>query len=365
MDSSQVSEARFRSGAVARMLGMPVATLRVWERRYAVCSPELTASGQRLYSSADVERLALLKRLTDLGHAISRLAPLAMAELHSVAATHASTLAAAVPPAPGAHVSPSPQAEPMPGLRPWRVVVIGTALAARLHRPGVLGRLGRALEAVGPFETPEAAAAALAGLPRPDAVLSDLPVLTLERWQAQQAALAGLPSLKGVPHALLYGFAATLDCEQLSRQGVALLRAPQPDAALAHWLRQVLAGAPQASEAGPQPGDALSCTPADPPPRRWPDAALVDFAGLSSTVACECPRHIAELLLQLSHFEAYCAECENRSPADAQLHHHLWQVTARARASFEAALETLARHEGLLLPGGPAGASIAFTQPQS
>ena len=49
---------------------------------------------------------------------------------------------------------------------------------------------------------------------------------------------------------------------------------------------------------------------------------LADIAGLSSTVACECPRHVAELLMQLSHFEAYSAECVARSPEDAALLAH-------------------------------------------
>ena len=35
-----------RSGAVARMLRMPVATLRVWERRYGVTQPLLSRTGE-------------------------------------------------------------------------------------------------------------------------------------------------------------------------------------------------------------------------------------------------------------------------------------------------------------------------------
>jgi MerR family transcriptional regulator, light-induced transcriptional regulator len=76
-----------RSGAVARMLRMPVATLRVWERRYGLTQAALSPSGQRLYSADDVRRLALLKQLTDLGHAIGSLASLDMAELQRVAST--------------------------------------------------------------------------------------------------------------------------------------------------------------------------------------------------------------------------------------------------------------------------------------
>jgi hypothetical protein len=73
---------------------------------------------------------------------------------------------------------------------------------------------------------------------------------------------------------------------------------------------------------------------------------------VSSTIACECPRHVAELLMQLSHFEAYSAECRHRNAADAELHSYLQQVAATSRIRFEAALEHVALHEGLILPPG-------------
>ena len=44
-------------GAVARMLAVPVATIRNWEERYATVVPQRSAGGQRLYSQAEVEQL--------------------------------------------------------------------------------------------------------------------------------------------------------------------------------------------------------------------------------------------------------------------------------------------------------------------
>ena len=80
--------------------------------------------------------------------------------------------------------------------------------------------------------------------------------------------------------------------------------------------------------------------------RKVTKAAL---SGVSSP--CGVPtRHLAELLIQLGHFEAYSAECEHRSPADAALHAHLRAEAGAARARFEAALEHVARLEGLTLP---------------
>jgi hypothetical protein len=136
-------------------------------------------------------------------------------------------------------------------------------------------------------------------------------------------------------------------CEALATAGTALLREPQPDVVVAQWLNSLsskAATAPQSAADLPTPGT-------DPvPPRRWNDAALADFANLSSTIACECPRHVAELLMQLSHFEAYSAECEHRNATDAELHAYLRRVATASRARFEAALEHVALHEGLLLP---------------
>jgi CheY-like chemotaxis protein len=44
-------------GAVARMLDVPVATIRNWEERYAAVVPARSAGGQRLYSRDQVEQL--------------------------------------------------------------------------------------------------------------------------------------------------------------------------------------------------------------------------------------------------------------------------------------------------------------------
>ena len=86
------------------------------------------------------------------------------------------------------------------------------------------------------------------------------------------------------------------------------------------------------------------------PPRRFDDDALVRLAAASGTMACECPRHVAELVMMLAHFETYSAECVNRGPDDAALHTHLHRVAGTARAMFEDALVRVAQAESLPLP---------------
>lgn len=320
---------RHRSGAVARMVRMPVATLRVWERRYQLSSPALSPSGQRLYSAADVRRIALLKQLTALGHAIGTLAGMDMAELQAVAATHAGTVTSALR-------APAPVVP-----RPIRVAVMGPLLSQRLTRPGVQRRLPGPLELIGPFDDPAQAALALRELPV-DILLAHAPSLHADWLDPLRAAAP--EALATCRVAAVYRFAAEPVRERLAADGVALLREPLSDVELGQWLAGLAPAAVHRTGMTLDHG-----TPA--PARRWDDATLIDIAGLSSTIACECPRHIAELLLQLTQFEAYSAECAHRSPADAELHAYLGAVTASARAQFEEALERVARLEGL--PVGP------------
>jgi MerR family transcriptional regulator, light-induced transcriptional regulator len=353
-----------RSGAVARMLRMPVATLRVWERRYALTEPALSAGGQRLYSAADVRRLSLIKQLIDLGHAIGSLAALDMPQLQRVAWMRANTWVATQPGEREA-VAAAPSTPALP-LRPWRLALIGRALGSRMRRPALLRQLALPVALLGPYDDAAQAATALRGTDvdvAVDALLFFEPQLH-EAWLAAFAAAA--PALAGLPKAVLYGFAAEPVCEALAAAGTVLLREPQPDAVVAQWLRSLFLATAARLPVG-EPRTALGPLAMVPmldrahepvhefvqwpvPPRRWGDAALADFAGRSSTIACECPRHVAELLMQLSHFEAYSAECESRSPADAQLHAHLRQVAATSRARFESALEQVALHEGMMLP---------------
>jgi MerR family transcriptional regulator, light-induced transcriptional regulator len=58
---------RYRIHAVAELTGVPEATLRAWERRYAVPIPVRTPSGYRLYSPQDVEQVKRMRELCSSG----------------------------------------------------------------------------------------------------------------------------------------------------------------------------------------------------------------------------------------------------------------------------------------------------------
>ena len=361
----------FRSGAVARMANMPVSTLRIWEQRYQAVGPSTAPSGQRLYSAADVQRVLLLRQLTEQGHAIGSMASLDAAQLQQVAntrtdmqtdmqthmqtntQTNTQTIAQANLQAntqAGTHAITATGKRVQPARRKatLRLVVVGQALALRLQRPAVVQRLAHRWQVTAVFESLAEAAHAATGTG-----------VDLLLWQSPGLQPSALPELKAAQDAVharhlavAYRFAGTAARAEFAGTGASVVREPADDEALGAWLAS-LEGALVASAEEPNdppvPRSWPDMAPGDVRPRRFDDAALTKLAGLSTAIACECPRHVAELLMQLSNFEAYSADCAHRSPADAELHAYLQRVSGLSRALFESALDRVARHEGLAL----------------
>lgn len=317
-------EPAYRSGVAARLSGVPVETLRVWERRYGVVGPRLSPRGHRLYSADDVGRLALLKQLVDLGSPIGSIAGLTLESLHAMRAGAAAASRGISPGGAGPH-------------RPVHLVLVGESLVERL---GAAGALLPPLEVVASWPDPVDAAEALSGV-RADVLAIEVPTLHPDAVAAVSACMQAT----GARHAVVaYRFGAAAVVRALRAGGHTVTRAPlEADALERAWRDAGAAPAPYPMPSTvPQPLDAL-------PERRFDEPALARIARSLTTLACECPHHVVDLLQSLAGFERYSAECANQSPADAALHRYLQQVTGSARAMFEEALIRVARAEGLAL----------------
>jgi MerR family transcriptional regulator, light-induced transcriptional regulator len=76
---------RYPIGAVSRLTGVAVDTLRIWERRYGVVAPARDQRG-RMYSDRDVRRLQLLAAAVERGHAIGRVSKLSDPDIEALLA---------------------------------------------------------------------------------------------------------------------------------------------------------------------------------------------------------------------------------------------------------------------------------------
>lgn len=74
----------FNIQVASQLSGVASATIRAWEKRYNAIVPERAENKHRLYSEKDIEKLALLYKLTDLGQSIGKIAHLNLEELKKI-----------------------------------------------------------------------------------------------------------------------------------------------------------------------------------------------------------------------------------------------------------------------------------------
>jgi len=327
------SSPRYRSSAAARMVNIPVATLRVWERRYQVVGPVQAPSGQRLYSSRDVRRLVLIKQLVNRGHAIGMLARQETPRLQDLLdeASHTDSVLQGQQPA-----TLDPDRPGLAAQGSVRVLLVGPDAAARWAGPL---QAASELQVVGRVDASAVSELSVRHL-QADVVLADLGAMHMETvdWLARLTQLVGARQML-----VVYGFASSQVIDALRARAAIVRRAPLAPDELMQALMDAVRGWRSVAQA-------LRTVPDPAPARRFNAQALTMLAQAMPRVACECPKHLADLVTMLGEFEAYSAECESRQPADVALHAYLYRVAGHARALMEEALVTIARAEGIALP---------------
>lgn len=315
------------------MVNIPVATLRVWERRYSVVGPSQAPSGHRLYSSQDVRRLVLIKQLVNKGHAISMLARLETHQLQDLA-SEAELAEMAV--ATGQSMTAS---KPMgqASADEVRLLLVGNGAGARW---GDMVRGLPGVKVIGALDESPAAELSAQQM-RADLILADLGSVHMETvdWLGRLTRHVGARQL-----IVIHGFANSQVLEALRARAAVLRRSPlRPD----EFQQTVL----EAVRGWFSVGQALKALPDPAPTPRFDSADLAALIARMPKVACECPKHLSELITLLGQFETYSADCESRHPADVALHAYLHRIAGHARAMMEEALATVAVAEGVSLPG--------------
>ncbi len=131
----------------------------------------------------------------------------------------------------------------------------------------------------------------------------------------------------GVWHVIvLYEFGSQVEINQLQSPQVSAIRSPIDAYELARLC--------------------LDCSGEDSiPTRRYNSKQLGGLVRLSSSIQCECPKHLSDLIKSLVAFEIYSAECESKNERDADWHSYLHATSAQSRAILEDALAHVIKHE--------------------
>lgn len=311
-------------GAVARLTGLTDHTIRAWERRYGAVVALREPNGRRVYKSADVEKLGLLKRLTEQGLSISRIAGDSIDDLRERVRSLSEFVDAPVP-------------------NRIAVAILGDFL------PNQFAACDRDVAPVDVVIADDHRDRFFADLKRQqvDVIVLESPVLDGEVVARFAEYIEQAGASRGV---IVYRFGRVRDIDAARDSRIVVLRAPVGvDEVRAAVMRAYVPAAPARAGAKARQATSMAEWDFDGPiaPRRFNNLQLMNLAQASSAIDCECPHHLAQLVGDLTAFEVYSANCANRDDEDAALHRYLHKTTAQARALIEAALERVADAEGI------------------
>lgn len=308
--SNQPESPYFEIGAVAKITGLSPNTLRTWERRNFIQAGLRSPTGRRRYSQEQVEQLALMKRLTNMGDSISSISKLSLTELRSRVLEYETR-----------HVEARSKQSATDRIRVLPIGKLASTWADIL--PNQFEKLSSDEE-------------------NPGLLMVDLDASAIEcRRRVSVAALEN----PDIPMALVYDYAPSELLRQFSKEGRFLIRIPCSPELLTHYLNAALANATH--QADPTAQSDISFKSA---PRVFTDKQLATIAASNPNIKCECPHHTSALVASLASFENYCRRCEIESPDDKEVHEYLGTEIGKARAIVEDALLYLCQKDNLVIP---------------
>ncbi|MGV6817565.1 MAG: MerR family transcriptional regulator [Thiotrichales bacterium] len=317
MNNKCTDQPCYRIGAVSKLTQIPTDTIRVWERRYGVVAPARMEGGNRLYNEADVKRLQRLRELVDLGQAIGSIAELPDEALEE-------------------RLEQARSASDQKTTPELKVLVIGETIATQLGTDSSVFTKEEVCSIYSDITAIDK---------KPSALGAN--VLIIEYPTLQQSAVSELIQLLrslGVSHGVvIYQFATRSVLDSLNRSGILTLKAPVKLSELKHTCVKSFTTQPNNFDAFRPTSETTFAYK----PRLFTRQQLAKLTAITTTFQCECPNHLADLILSLEAFEVYSLECENRNTEDAALHAYLHDASAAARAIMEEALQKVAEAEGI------------------
>ena len=300
-------------GAVAKATGINASTLRIWEHRYGVPKPNRTDGGARRYAPTEVQRLKLIKALVDVGHKPSNLSSMSIEEL----AEHLNFL--------NPHVPAQRNA-----VDRIRLLTVGDTTGLKsILRENSLSELNVVNHLSDPEEVHH-------WLGQFDVLLFNYSAL--QSTQAEQLihTTHGLTSSMG--SMVIYSYSNSNTIQTLEAAGIRCLKSPINSADVRELL-DIFSEKARLNENGPRRTE-----------KKFSPEDLESISALDYSLYCECPRHLAGLLMNLNGFVSYSEQCLDASPKDAAIHRFLRTMAADAIASIESGLELVLTAEDIKLP---------------
>ena len=299
-------------GTVARLTGLKPDTLRVWERRYGLGASHKSQTGRRQYTQSDLEHLQLVAALVTSGSRIGEIANNERKTLEMLLRGRGKL---------GEKTLPDPKPS---------VVFLGQGLCDWLDdHQGCLANVDARLAR---FSLADAENDSFEGLESVDCLVVECATLSSNHLARLTALRERLQAQK-----LLVTYQMCNDrwLRELEDQDIQAVQFPPDTAYLAFEIGQCVAD--KLTRQGESDLGELVTVKA----RQFSEDELSAARRLKSTLDCECPRHISELIRALANFEEYSATCSVENWQDAAVHACIFAYTGQARWLMEKALSAV------------------------
>jgi DNA-binding transcriptional MerR regulator len=299
-------------GTVARLTGLKPDTLRVWERRYGLGASHKSRTGRRQYTQSDVEHLQMVSALVSSGSRIGEIANSERKTLEMLLRSRGSGAKNAIP-------------EPKP-----RVVFLGESLCDWLEEhQGCLANVDAKLAR---FSLAQAQPDCFEEMDRVDCLVVECATLA----SSQLAMLRQLrQQLQPSKVLVTYRMCNERWLKELQGQDFRAVEFPPDPAYLAFEVGQCVADK-LTSQGETDLGELIIAKP-----RQFSARELSAARRLKSSIDCECPRHISDLIRALANFEEYSASCSVENWHDAAVHSCIYAYAGQARWLMEKALSAV------------------------
>lgn len=299
-------------GAVSKITGISVHTLRAWEKRYSVVDVDRTSSGRRIYSANDVNRLRLLKSLTQAGHSIGNVARLSDGQLENMHEL---------------------------GMK-----------SSGQQNPDVVNVCVYSEEALGPLQYREQfrqyfsltqQTTAVCDLYEAISIRDRCSVLLVFNtiMKQQMRILRNVIQREPKHHYfVVYNFAQRELINEMSALGLQLIRAPITFDGILGKVLETL----QHSQRDEAPHENVGI---EIPEHKFTKRQLDKIASSSASNDCACKKQLVDVIQALTAFEGHSQHCASMSGSEAFVHNEMHKLTAQARSLMERAVSLVVEED--------------------
>jgi len=320
-DLIRTSQGNLSIGTVAKLTGISVHTLRAWEKRYQVVSVRRSDTGRRLYSKDDVHRLRLLRKLTQAGHSIGNVAYLGDYQLEEMLDLEFDGTA------------------DNNGEKQLDICLYSEKL---LDAPALSGTILKKVNVV--IETNELGVLkeTVSGKGVYAVVFMFNTILKQQLRMLRQM----IESERRHKYFIVFTFAQREMIDELKSLGFNLLRAP---ISYEHLFEKVLNTFHPEEKTRKNNSGSEEPPFAEVPPHKFTKKQLEALTNTRFAIDCEYPNHIANLVHQLTLYEAHSQNCASKNNDAAHLHNNIYKLTAQARDMMERAISLVVEAENINL----------------